>query len=58
MVRPAGHATGGLIQSGPLFDIASIPLDLAGYAIVALFVLAWLVAFAIWKVGRVEEKWS
>ncbi|MDT7680895.1 MAG: nickel/cobalt transporter (NiCoT) family protein [Pseudonocardiales bacterium] len=46
------------IQSGPLFDIASIPLDLAGYAIVALFVLAWLVAFAIWKVGRVEEKWS
>jgi high-affinity nickel-transport protein len=46
------------IQSGPLFDIASIPLDLAGYAIVALFVLAWLVAFAVWKVGRVEEKWS
>ncbi|MDT7622741.1 MAG: nickel/cobalt transporter (NiCoT) family protein [Pseudonocardiales bacterium] len=46
------------IQSGPLFDIASIPLDFAGYAIVALFVLAWLVAFAIWKVGRVEEKWS
>jgi high-affinity nickel-transport protein len=46
------------IHSGPLFDIASIPLDLAGYAIVALFVLAWLVAFAVWKVGRVEEKWS
>ncbi|MDT7746592.1 MAG: nickel/cobalt transporter (NiCoT) family protein [Pseudonocardiales bacterium] len=46
------------IQSGPLFDIASIPLDFAGYAIVALFVLAWLVAFAVWKVGRVEEKWS
>ncbi|MDT7593235.1 MAG: nickel/cobalt transporter (NiCoT) family protein [Pseudonocardiales bacterium] len=46
------------IQSGLLFDIASIPLDLAGYAIVALFVLAWLVAFAVWKVGRVEEKWS
>jgi high-affinity nickel-transport protein len=46
------------IHSGPLFDIASIPLDLAGYAIVALFVLAWLVAFAVWKVGRVEERWS
>jgi high-affinity nickel-transport protein len=46
------------IRSGPLFDIASIPLDFAGYAIVALFVLAWLVAFAVWKVGRVEEKWS
>jgi nickel/cobalt transporter (NiCoT) family protein len=46
------------IQSGLLFDIASIPLDFAGYAIVALFVLAWLVAFAVWKVGRVEEKWS
>jgi nickel/cobalt transporter (NiCoT) family protein len=46
------------IQSGPLFDIASIPLDYAGYAIVALFVLAWLVAVTVWKVGRVEEKWS
>ena len=46
------------IQSGPLAAIAAIPLDYAGYGIVALFVVSWLVAFAVWKLGRVEEKWS
>ena len=34
------------ITSGPLAAIATIDLDLVGYAIVALFVLAWLVALA------------
>ena len=46
------------IQSGPLVAIAEIPLDYAGYGIVALFVVSWLVAFAVWKLGRVEERWS
>ena len=46
------------IQSGPLSAIASIPLDYAGYAIVAFFVLAWLTALAVWRFGRIEEKWS
>jgi nickel/cobalt transporter (NiCoT) family protein len=48
------------ITTGPLAAIAGIPLDYAGYAIVALFVLAWLgaVAVAVWSLGRVEERWS
>jgi nickel/cobalt transporter (NiCoT) family protein len=46
------------IDSGPIAAIADIPLDYAGYGIVGLFVLSWLVAIAVWKVGRVEEKWS
>ena len=46
------------IQSGPLAAIANIPLDYAGYAIVALFLVAWIGALAIWRYGRVEEKWS
>ncbi len=46
------------IDSGPLAAIANIPLDYAGYVIVALFFVAWIGAAAIWKVGRVEEKWS
>jgi len=46
------------IQSGPLAAIADIPLDYAGYGIVVLFVVSWLVAFAVWKLGRVEERWS
>jgi high-affinity nickel-transport protein len=46
------------ITSGPLAAIASIPLDYAGYAIVGLFVLAWVIALAIWRFGRIEERWS
>jgi nickel/cobalt transporter (NiCoT) family protein len=46
------------ITSGPLAAIADINLDFVGYGIVALFVIAWLVALAVWKYGRIEEKWS
>ncbi|HEY0816579.1 MAG TPA: HoxN/HupN/NixA family nickel/cobalt transporter [Pseudonocardia sp.] len=46
------------ISSGPLADIADIPLDYAGYGIVGLFVVAWLAAMAVWRWGRVEERWS
>jgi high-affinity nickel-transport protein len=46
------------IQSGPLVAIADIPLDYAGYGIVALFVVTWLVALAVWRFGRIEEKWT
>ena len=46
------------IKSGPLVAIADIPLDYAGYGIVALFVVTWLVALAVWKFGRIEEKWT
>ena len=46
------------ITSGPLSAIAGVNLDYAGYAIVGLFFASWLIALAIWKYGRVEEKWS
>jgi nickel/cobalt transporter (NiCoT) family protein len=46
------------IDSGPLAWIGSAPLDYVGYAIVGLFVLTWAVAIAVWKFGRIEEKWS
>jgi high-affinity nickel-transport protein len=46
------------ITSGPLAVIASLQLDYAGYAIVCLFVLAWIIALAVWRIGRIEERWS
>ena len=46
------------IDSGPLAAVANVNLDLVGYAIVALFVLTWVIAVTIWKYGRIEEKWS
>jgi nickel/cobalt transporter (NiCoT) family protein len=46
------------IDSGPLAAVASLDLNFVGFAIVGLFVLTWVVALAIWKLGRVEEKWT
>jgi len=46
------------ITSGPIAMIADIPLDYAGYGIVAVFFGAWLIALAVWRYGRIEEKWS
>jgi high-affinity nickel-transport protein len=46
------------ITSGPISAIANIPLDYAGYGIVGLFFVSWLAALAVWKYGRIEQKWS
>jgi high-affinity nickel-transport protein len=46
------------ISSGPVAAIAALDLNYVGYAIVGLFLLTWAVALTIWKLGRIEEKWS
>jgi nickel/cobalt transporter (NiCoT) family protein len=46
------------IHSGPLAAVARVDLNHVGYFVVLLFVLTWLVAVAVWRLGRVEEKWT
>ena len=46
------------IHAGPLAAIASIDLGEVGYLVVALFLATWLSAMAVWKLGRIEERWS
>jgi high-affinity nickel-transport protein len=46
------------IEHGPLAAIAAVDLNHVGYAIVGLFVVTWLGAHAVWKYGRIEEKWT
>ncbi|KAA2254337.1 HoxN/HupN/NixA family nickel/cobalt transporter [Solihabitans fulvus] len=46
------------IESGPLGWIAGLDLNYVGYAIVALFAVTWLVALAVWRFGRIEQRWS
>jgi nickel/cobalt transporter (NiCoT) family protein len=48
----------GNIQSGLLVTISELPLDYAGYAIVGLFIVAWLTALTVWKYGRIEDRWG
>jgi len=46
------------ITSGPIAAIGNIPLDYAGYGIVGLFFVSWIVAIAIWRFGDIEQRWS
>jgi high-affinity nickel-transport protein len=38
--------------------IAGLDLNVIGYGIVALFALTWAAALAIWRIGRIEQRWS
>lgn len=48
-----------LSLSGQPWDFVSgLDLNLVGYAIAALFVLTWAIALAVWRFGRIEERWA
>jgi high-affinity nickel-transport protein len=48
-----------LSLSGGVWDVVSgIDLNLVGYLIVGLFAATWAIALAIWRFGRIEERWS
>ena len=38
--------------------VSSVDFNSLGYFIVGLFVLTWLVSLAIWKLARIEDRWS
>ncbi len=45
--------------TGGVWDfVLGIDLNHVGYAIGALFVLIWAIALAVWRFGRIEERWS
>ena len=46
------------IHGGPVAAIADLDLDYVGYGIVVLFVVTWAASVAIWKLGRIDERWS
>jgi nickel/cobalt transporter (NiCoT) family protein len=45
--------------TGGAWDVlASIDLNLVGYAVVGLFVVTWAVAIAVWRLAHIEERWA
>ncbi len=45
--------------SGGFWDwVTSLDLNTLGFAIVGMFVGVWLLALVVWKVGRIEQRWS
>ncbi|MGW5482907.1 HoxN/HupN/NixA family nickel/cobalt transporter [Streptomyces sp. NPDC004008] len=44
---------------GAFWDwIGSLDLNIIGFVIVGLFFATWAAALAVWKLGRIEEKWT
>lgn len=44
---------------GAFWDwVSEVDLNSVGFAIVGLFVATWIIAVAIWKYGRIEERWN
>jgi nickel/cobalt transporter (NiCoT) family protein len=45
--------------SGGVWDaVAGVDLNAVGYVIVGLFVVTWGVAVAVWRIARIEERWT
>jgi len=45
--------------TGGVWDlVGSVDLNLAGYLVVGLFVLTWALALAVWRFGRIEQRWN
>jgi nickel/cobalt transporter (NiCoT) family protein len=45
--------------TGGFWDwIGGLDINILGYAIVGLFVFTWVASLVIWRVGRIEDKWS
>ena len=48
-----------LALRGPVWGtLQSVNFSNMGYAIVALFVVAWLTAAAVWRLRRIEQRWQ
>jgi high-affinity nickel-transport protein len=46
------------VGSGPLAWVASLNLNYVGFGIVGLFVVIWAVSLAVWRFGRIEQRWA
>jgi nickel/cobalt transporter (NiCoT) family protein len=46
------------ISGGLVGWVSGLDLNHVGYAIFGLFVVTWAVAVAVWRIGKVEERWS
>lgn len=46
------------VDSGPLAWLASLDLEFVGYAVLGLFLGTWCLSLAVWRFGRIEERWA
>jgi high-affinity nickel-transport protein len=54
-----GLLAGQLGLHGGFWDwVAGLDLNIVGFVIVGLFALTWVGALAVWRFGRLEERWA
>jgi high-affinity nickel-transport protein len=39
-------------------DMQNADINMLGFVIVGLFFATWIIALAVWKFGRIEERWT
>ncbi|MEV7083187.1 hypothetical protein AB0N88_32335 [Streptomyces sp. NPDC093516] len=58
-VELLGLLAGRLGLRGPFWHwISGLDLNVLGYVVVALFFATWALALLVWRLGRIEERWS
>src|SRR5262249_20767062 len=54
-----GLLAGQLGWRGGFWDwITGIDVSVLGFVIVAMFILTWVFALLMWRVGRIEARWT
>ncbi|WP_448072443.1 HoxN/HupN/NixA family nickel/cobalt transporter [Georgenia yuyongxinii] len=43
---------------GPLGWVAALDMGIVGYGLVGLLAGTWLISLAVWRLGRVEQRWQ
>jgi high-affinity nickel-transport protein len=58
-VEVLGVLTSELHLSGGFWDfMANFDINKAGFIIAGLFAVTWIVALLVWRIGKVEHRWS
>jgi nickel/cobalt transporter (NiCoT) family protein len=58
-IELVGLVTQKLARSGSVVGwFQNFNLNTAGFVIVAMFLATWVISLAIWRLARIEERWS
>jgi high-affinity nickel-transport protein len=58
-IEVAGLLSSALDLSGSFWRwVAEADINVLGLMIVAMFVATWAIALLVWRLGRIEERWS
>jgi high-affinity nickel-transport protein len=48
----------GTVELLSVLGLMDLDLGSLGYAVAALFALTWAAAVAVWRLGRIEQRWA